>query len=503
MRLLNPEFLILLLAIGWLWKRENTPKNENPDTAPCKSVHTRKSAVLLYWASVFMVLALTGPVIVRHSGMKKAEGYEATIALDLSYSMQAKDLSPSRFEAARETIHEILRKDTHSRFSLYGFTTRTLILSPPTTDHQLLWAALDSIVTRNILTHGTDMGNLLQKIAEHPGAKRILILFTDGGEERDLTRLTDIARKGDIRIITVGMASERGSVLEDEEGKKLKKSDGTLVVTRLNPLLRKLAERSGGLFLPFAGVKSTADAVSKAIGKLSERSEFSTRGENSVELFWIPLTIALVLILVAWVRIPAKILLLIPFLSLRGDAGLLDWYYIRQAQKAYETKRYREGAESLAKLGRPTLQSRFDQALMLYRQGAYREAIVILESLRSKNPHLKQKILFLLGNAYVRRERYDKARRIYRKALALGKEPDILHNLRLIEGKTTRKRKKPPAHKKGGKKGFAFATKQKEKNTQKESASKKSERKHTLSRPLGYRAYEIINEGYIDEKNPW
>ena len=499
MTLLAPEFLMLLFAIAWLRLKKRSARI----SGPCKAAHSAKSAALLYGAMILMVLSLSRPAIVHTQSSEKLEGFEATIALDLSYSMRAKDISPTRLEAAKATIRKILQKDLHDRFALYGFTTRTLILSPPTTDHTLLLAALDSIVIENILTHGTSLERLLKEIAKRSAGQKSLILFTDGGEERDLKKLVEIARKGGIRTIAVAMASDAGSTLEDECGKKLKKADGSLVISRRNPLLLELAKETGGVYLPFKNADKTADAVLEALKKISVKTDFSIQTRSYVELFWIPLAIALILILLAWVRLPKKILVLLPFLAVQSDAGILDWYYIRQAQKAYHEKRYREGVEALERLSRPTLQSRFDQALMLYKKGAYREAIAILESLQSKDPRLKQKILFLLGNAYAKRKAYDKARYAYLQALVLGRDPDILYNLRLIADKRAKKQKKPPVYKKSGQNHLAFAAKQKPKKSNTKSGSQKSKTKRALTRPLGYKAYEMINKGYIDEKNPW
>ena len=111
MTLLFPEALILLLGLALLLLRRSVP--------------WRLALVL-----ALMIIALSRPAMERQAVEKRMEGVAAVIALDLSYSMQAKDIAPSRFLAAKETIAKLVAQTPQNRYALFGFTTNALILSP-------------------------------------------------------------------------------------------------------------------------------------------------------------------------------------------------------------------------------------------------------------------------------------------------------------------------------------------------------------------------------------
>ncbi len=485
MTLLYPKVLILLLAALYLYRLQPSQK--------------RLPLVL-----ALMIVALSRPVVFKTAHEKKMEATEAVIALDLSWSMRAGDIVPSRLEAAKRAIKKVISESPQNRYALFGFTTNPLILSPYTSDTRLLAEAIDAVEAENILTKGTSIEKLLRYLAKQKIPVTNLILFTDGGEERDAAALAEIAKKAGIKIIVVGVASRHGAMLRDSFGKTLKNEEGALVVSRLNPMLPKLASLSGGLFVPFTTPDETAHAVLEALDEIAQKSRFSQSEAGYKELFWIPLLAALLLFLFHFVEIPRKIWLLLPFIAQNSDAFMLDWYYIQKAQSAWQQQDYGTTATALERLSHKTIASEFDRALARYRQGKYRDSIAILGKLHTTDPSLKQRILFLLGNAYTRRQKYEEAAVAYRHALQLGYDEAIVHNLTVILGKKSLKERKPPAFqkKRGDKKGVAAnAGKKRQKKAKEQQQSGRI--KKDKRRILGYKAYELINRGYIDEKKPW
>ncbi len=484
MKLLYPEFLILLFAVLFLYR-------------------TNRRAKLLYLSLSLMIIALSRPVISKAVHEEKSRGIEAVIALDLSYSMRATDIKPSRLEAAKETIKALLEKDIGNRYALYGFTTNALILSPPTQDFALLNAALDSVEEENILTHGTSLYALLKHLAKRAFPVENVILFTDGGEERDISALLKIAKDAGMRIITVGMATKGGALLHDSYGKVLKDTDNALVVTKLNPLLKPLGEKSGGGYLLYTDSQSSAAALLQKLDAISGKSVFSHQERSYTELFWIPLLVALFLLFFHFVRFPKKWLALIPFITLSGDASVLDWMHLQKAKVYYEKGVYAEADSELDKVSVQTLQLAFDKALLAYKMRKYKKSLAILNGLETTDKALKFKILFLKGNNYARLKQYTKARSAYQQALILQKDPDLLYNLKTILGKRDQKQPKPPVYQKKQSDKEGFASKDTKSNKQKQKATQGKGKRRKVSRPLGYKAYELINKGYIDEKKPW
>jgi len=218
------------------------------------------------------------------------------------------------------------------------------------------------------------------------------------------------------------------------------------------------------------------------------------------DIFWLPLLIAVLLFLAHFIKIPRKLLVLIPFLSLQAQAGMLDWYYIHQASSAYHDKAYKEAAYYYQKITRKSLQSQMNLAACYYEGGAYAKARALYSTLQSNNPKIKKKLLFKLANTAVKEKDYASARAFYREALVFGKDEDILHNLKSI----AHKKNNPHAPKaQGGDDEIKMKA-----NAQAQNASNKKEAEggsapQANSHPIGYKAYELINKGYIHEKQPW
>lgn len=490
MSLLYPQFLILFLALIWLFTKRNW---------------------LIYLSLALMIISLSRPVI---SGQKVDEALDAKeiiIALDVSYSMRADDIKPSRLEKAKALIEQILMQNQNDKYSLFAFTTNPLILSPSTTDHKLLLSALHSLKIDNILTHGTDFKTLFERISKMKVPVKNLLLFTDGG---DISTL-DIPE--DIRIFAIGMASSHGSTLIDSYGKKIKDSHGNLVITRLNPNLKTLAKKSGGFFMAY-------DAVDLSLGFIDKSQKTQRTKVGYLELFWIPLIGALALFWLSFVSIPKKILALIPFLTLQSNAGLLDWYYISQAVERYQEGSYKIAIENFEKIEHKTMQSHMNLANSYYQVGNFKKAKSLYASLSSSNAKLKKAILYKLGNCSTKLKEYDSARGYYHKALAFGNDKDIVYNLSLIAQMKQKQRRDFPAFKsedkakddtpqgskkqksvrKGGKKSTktGMGSKASGQSSKTKSSSKKVQSLQ-LTRPMGFKAYELINKGYISEKNPW
>jgi len=459
MSILYPEAFILLFGLAFLVKKSR----------------------LLALSLAIMIVALSRPVLTQIRENEKLHGREFIIALDVSYSMRAEDIAPSRLEKAKMLIRRILKENPDDIFSLFAFTTNPLILCPATSDHQLLLSALDSLKVENILTHGTSLKKLFTRVNKLNMPEKNLLLLSDGGEERSV-------EKFDINIFSIIMASQKGSTLKDSSAKTIKDAKGNLIITKANPLLKEISTKT----FYHDRLDFSLDFVEQQ--KLSQKEKL-----GYYELFWIPLLLSLLLFFIHYIKIPKRVLLLLPFLTLGADAGVLDWYYIGKAQAYYHDKAYKKAAESYEKIERKTMQSQMNLANAYYQGGLYNKARRVYKKLKTTNPHLKKVLLFKLGNCEAKLEAYSTAKAYYHEALLFGEDADIVYNLKLIENK--KEDDKTP--KKGGddkeKREASTASAQSKKGKQGKSSSTPSK----LSHPLGFKAYELINKGYIHEKRPW
>jgi len=453
-------------------------------------IKSNKSKIL-YLSLIFILIALTRPTINKADTNINLKGSDFILAIDVSNSMNANDIKPTRLLKAKQIINQILENNPHDRFSLFAFTTNTLILSPPTTDKRLLLNALNSLKTENILTHGTSIKNLLKRISKLNMKEKNLIILSDGGKNLNLNTLHDISQNNGINIFCIGIATKSGTTITDKYNNIIKDSNSNIIITRLNPQLQKLSSQNGGKFIDIEDIDYKLDFI--------KDTNFSSASKSDTEeLFTIPLTLSLILFFIYFVRVPKKILLL-PFIPLSGEAFLLDWYYIDEGKRLYHMREYEKAIIYFDKIDSKSMQIKLNIANSYYQSKQYKKAINIYYELKTKNPKIKQLIYFKLGNSFAMLKDYAKAKENYTLSLQLKKDEDTIHNLRVIAFKQSGKKhiNKNHSMQKTTKESYTNKpSKNKEINTTKQEKSR-------LTRPLGYKAYELINKGYIDEKTPW
>ena len=508
MSLLYPVFLWLLLPLALLWQRGS------------KSLALRTHLLIL----ALLLISLARPVQEGVVQAQPIEGREIIIALDLSYSMQATDIYPTRYAFAKESMHTLLERSQNDNIMLIAFTTNPLILSPPTTDHALLHVALETLNPDYILTKGTSLEHLFKKVASLKGGKKTLLLITDGGEEKHLEPLLELLKRSDISLITLAMGTEQGSTIQDKEGKLLKDKQGNLVITRINPLLLRLTTAMHGDYL-------TANQSSQSMGERlytllqqSEKTLYSHKKQrNYQEWYAVPLLLALLLFTLLHTRLFKYLLLLFTLLGIQAHASFLDTFYLHQAYQSYKEKAYIHTLKQLARIEDPSLQRSLLQADCYYQQHAYKKAIQLYQGIQSSSVSTKQHLYYNIATAYAQLHHYEKAKIYYSKVLQLGEDTDAFYNLKTIALLKERKENalgmaQPKSQSVSSGKNLSSTKerKRKEESTQKSAgagAGSKTKKQHKITHlktsekpqkhPLSSKVYELINKGYIRETHPW
>ena len=411
---------------------------------------------------------------------------------------------------------------------MFLFTSNALLVSPPTTDTEIAYNALDALNPEYILTKSTSLENLFLSLAKVSNAPKKLILFTDGGEESDITKLVAVLKNAHITPYIVATATHKGAPLR-KDGGYLKNDSGMLVVSRINPALEEIAALTKGKYYEL----STLDVVNELSNDITDtskkkRNEFEVRGYT--ELYSYFLFVATVLFFLATTKfhqaLPLLSLMLLPYAA---KAGVLDFHYLDKANSAIEAKNYEKALSYYAKITQ-TPQSRYNSANLYYRLGKYRDALRLYASIKTPNRKLKAAIYFNMGNCAAKMEKYDIARRYYRYTLALTpNDKQALENLHTLQRLHLhdQRTKRPKLQQRGDAKrqnrqtNSNTNTNNKNKNgSSNRSASqsaggggaKKSKQQngtvvHTRNKNnnfrFGYKAYELINKGYADEKQPW
>ncbi|WP_457746034.1 VWA domain-containing protein [Sulfurimonas sp.] len=512
---LNPWVLFGLIPLYFIYKK-------HINTEAKRQIH------LLYLALFFMLFAISRPALIHNELNQKFKAADYIVALDASYSMQADDLQPSRYIVAKLAIKKLLELHPKDRFTLFAFTSNALLISPPTTDTPLALQALDTLNPHYILTKSTNLLHLFETVAKISQQKKKLIIFSDGGDEHDIHKLITLLKQNAITPYIVATATHKGAVLK-KNGKYIKDTHSALVVSKINPMLKDLAAASHGKYYELTS-QSVIDKLSNDLRDNTDKKELTMQVKSYRELFFIPLGIALFLYFIAVTKIH-QLFIFLPFFLLpyKVDAGMLDFIYLQNAHKQFQQKQYHQAALNFAEL-EPSVASYYNTATAYYKAGEYKNALHYFRQIKTADAKIKQAIFYDIANCAVHLKKYDIAKIYYVKALALGKDNDALFNLRLLQKqryKTSKDVLKNERHKQ--KNQHKSSKEQKEQKSQSESKGASSSNRKSIqstngqggttkkqktsilikqkNRPnkykMAYKAYEIINKGYANEKEPW
>ena len=517
MTLLYPQFLWLLIPLGLLLYLLR-PRSLQ------QTVHLIIIGLL--------ILALSRPQLEKGMQEEAIEARDILIALDVSYSMRAQDLPPDRYTYAKATIDALLERSAKDNVMLIAFTTNPLLLSPPTTDHRLIRTALDALEPKNILTKGTSLQKLFEKIASLKKVRREVLLITDGGEERDLKKLLASLKGANIHLNVLALGSTKGTTIPKEDGSMLKDKENHLVISRINPLLQQLADALGGSYLVASGSpQQSADTLIRNFQEAqSNTPKTSKRRHAYTELYYIPLLLALILFLMLHTRASRYLLLLFALAGVQLQAGFFDGMRLGNAYAEYEGGKYNQSKAILRTIQTPSLQQRYALAATEYRLGHYKKARRLFASIRTTLPKIKQRLYYNIANTYAMEGVYDKAKIYYTKALQLGEDADAAHNLALIARLQNRRdtqlgiahpKSQSTQSSKSDAQDAGDEKSQKRKEDQPSSGSgsggeeklggkQEDPQKGRLEldeeaqpQPLSSKVYEMINKGYIHEEHPW
>lgn len=469
-----------------------------------------------------VIVALSRPVLEQKPVSVEQMGSDVIIAVDLSYSMRATDVAPSRLSAAKTLLSDLVRSDVQDRFGVIGFTTSAIILSPLTKDTELLEHLFGSLDESQIITKGTAVMSALELARKMSYAKEpLVILLTDGGDEASYAKEADFVRENNLRTSVVMLGTAQGSTLSEGEG-TLKDENGHIVVSSRNDAIGEVVEAGGGKMIEGADTSSVRELI-----RQSRHEDF--QGKSTVlryqELFYVPLILALIAFILSMTSLGSKvsksILVVLALIGVSSNADVLDFAYLYGAKKSYEAKNYERSAQLYAHV--PSPKAKYNQATALYKAGKYHNALSLYQGIKSDDPIFKATLYYNSGNCYVRLQEFENARDALLKSLTLHYTKEADDNLRFItyaqEQKSldVRKEKKDQFQAEAGSpKGESKPTKQGGGSNMKSDMAAGGggdEGKKVVSDPrlsmsqgkarLSSTQYELINQRSVHETKPW
>jgi Ca-activated chloride channel family protein len=322
----NPWALLLLLCIPlYMWlTRDAQPRTLTFSRAALLGrVAPRSSRILAAvppWLRASAFAALVVAIATPRTGASvvdiNAEGIAIVLVVDISSSMLAEDLSTedeqgrrstrNRLAVAKETVAEFVRGREYDRIGLVAFAGEALTQVPITIDYPVIYQALEELSAgTGMLEDGTAIGTAIATAANRlrraPGESRVMILMTDGENNRgDIDPLTaaQAAAAFDIKIYTIGVGSDGVAPIPIATG-PFGVQYANLPVHIDEDLLREIAGGSGGQYFR-ATNESALDSIYGRIDQL-ERTEVDVRRYVSYTPHYLPLiALAIISLLTEW-----------------------------------------------------------------------------------------------------------------------------------------------------------------------------------------------------------
>ena len=210
---------------------------------------------LLMLAAGFMVLALARPQTGSKLRTVESQGREIVLVVDVSNSMLAEDVSPSRMDRTRYAITRLVERMNNDRIGIVAFADEAEVLLPITGDYKMAESITKRLSPDLIAEQGTDISKALEVAllsftrSTQSSKSRVVILITDGEAHDDSCEAAIEQAKAEGAIIcAIGIGTPEGIPLKIN-GEIMEDGDGKMVVTKLGePLLQQLAEATGGIY---------------------------------------------------------------------------------------------------------------------------------------------------------------------------------------------------------------------------------------------------------------
>jgi Ca-activated chloride channel family protein len=309
---LAPAVGLAAAAMAWLAMRRRVRLAEawSPRLAREARRGAARSVALLGLAALAAALAAAGPRGGRKERLAAATGLNVLIAVDVSRSMLAEDVRPSRLRHAVSEARRLVSDLPGDRVGLVAFAGQSHLLSPLTLDHSAADLYLEALDPDVVTTGGTHLGEVLRMGAgvlgpSLEGGDRALVVFTDGEAHDSLESALDAARtlaaagvlvifvaEGGDRAVRIPLRDPSGAVTDFKRD-----ADGNPVETRRrDDVFRVVAEAANGVVVP-AGIADQAGAVRQELSALGRRPLKERRLDDLVPLGWVgALAAALVLL---------------------------------------------------------------------------------------------------------------------------------------------------------------------------------------------------------------
>jgi Ca-activated chloride channel family protein len=296
-------FLLPVVAVVFFfnsyWKRKK--QQEFGDLELLKKLSPERSVFKPVFKLVVILLALTGlifglvnPKIGTKMETVKREGIDIVFAMDVSKSMLAEDVAPSRLEKSKQIVSQIINQLGNDRIGIIAYAGGAFPVLPITTDYSVAKMFLQSMNTDMVSSQGTSLDEAIRLSSNYFDDKsktsKLLILISDGEDHSDGAKAAaEEANKQGMRIITIGIGTEKGGTIPLRKNGVVESyqrdNNGEVVLTKLNRAsLETIAKATKGGYVNgndtkevLAYIRSTLDKIQKTEFESTQMADFQSQ----------------------------------------------------------------------------------------------------------------------------------------------------------------------------------------------------------------------------------
>ena len=282
--------LVLLFLYNQYWKRRK--QREFGDLDLIQKLSPEKSVfkpifklVVMLLALVGLILGLVNPKIGTKMETVKREGIDIVFAMDVSKSMLAEDVVPSRLEKSKQIVSQLINQLGNDRIGIVAYAGSAFPVLPITTDYSVAKMFLQSINTDIVSSQGTSLDEAIKLAAtyfeEKSKTSKLLIMISDGEDHSEgAESAAEEANKLGMKIITIGVGTEKGSTIPLRVNGVIESfkrdNNNEVVITKLNKEgLTSIAKATKGGYVSGNNTKEVIDYVKNALDNI-QKTEFES-----------------------------------------------------------------------------------------------------------------------------------------------------------------------------------------------------------------------------------
>ena len=405
--------------------------------------------ICLAVAILFLGIALLKPYSDYEIREVKRKGVDLYFLVDVSRSMLAQDVKPSRMDRAKREIVDFVKQLRGDRVGLIGFAGESFVFVPLTADYKAFDLFINELNPELFPVQGTDIKGAIEKSVKSfksNNASRAIILITDGEDTVGLDNkiIADI-KKLNIKVYVIGIGSSDGAPIPLPEAGYVKDEDGKVVLSRLNEAaMKELAITSGGGYVRSVSCDLDLEQIYyQGIKKSFEDVELaSTQKKLPVYEFQLPILLAILLLFLEILITNKKrfwrglfiqksntkstvivFFLLVNFslLLLSPQVSAMNPFSFESANKDFDAAEFDKSLTKYLDLLENNPEDpelNYNLGANYYRLEKYSEAEESYKkALNVKDPELRQKVLYNLGNTKFKQGDLEGAVEYYEKAL--------------------------------------------------------------------------------------